>query len=144
MPAYSVSQPYTISYVANRQSTVGYSSLYTAASQGTGFDTAGNKVYLASPTLFNATATDGLEHAFQNVANGASSKIDVDGTTTTANAGASAFGSGGTIYIANVNNIQVFLGYITEIGMWPVGFSSGQITSMCHNQFSYWGTVTSC
>jgi hypothetical protein len=31
-----------------------------------------------------------------------------------------------------------------ELGVWPSAFSTGNQTSMCHNQFAYWGTSTSC
>jgi hypothetical protein len=30
-------------------------------------------------------------------------------------------------------------GYILEAGVWQLNFTTPQITSMCHNQYVYWG-----
>jgi hypothetical protein len=39
---------------------------------------------------------------------------------------------------------EFMTGYLTEIGIWSSAFSSGNRTSVCHNQYVYWGTSTSC
>lgn len=39
---------------------------------------------------------------------------------------------------------EAFTGNLAEAGIWPIAFSTAQITAMCHNQFAYWGTSVSC
>jgi hypothetical protein len=73
----------------------------------------------------------------------ASSFMDIDGVAATpANVGSNSWASAATV-LANVNGTPLN-GYITEAGLWNIGFSTGQATSMCHNQYLYWGTAVSC
>jgi len=74
--------------------------------------------------------------------NGASSTMNIDNVATTKNPGTNGITSKinfGNVAGGGTTGVDVF-----EFGIWPVGFSSGQQTSMCHNQFTYWGTTTSC
>jgi hypothetical protein len=84
--------------------------------------------------------SDSVFHVVQGIWNGASSVANVDNTTTTGN---STTALSGKVYLgvifSDYPNASVF-----ELGIWGLGFSSGQQTSMCHNSHTYWGTVTSC
>jgi len=88
-----------------------------------------------------ANASNAAFHVAIGVLNGASSVLSIDGTSTTGTAtgnttaGTIGFGTNG-----NPNSLRY-----TEAGVWDtVAFTSGNLTSLCHNAFTYWGTSTSC
>jgi len=98
--------------------------------------------------------TASTSHIFQAIFNsGASASfLNVDGTLHT-------YGTPGTAGLGTVaaNPLSIgsagagtanYAGYLFEIGVWPIAFSTtattGQAALMCHNQFAYWGTSTSC
>lgn len=142
----SISQPWSISAVIER--TGQFSSGYLISSTGSyeglasGGGSADNVQLYGSNTL-QATATDNVSHAVQALANGASGVINVDGTETTGNTGSNAFENAGW-YLGADSFGDNLRGYIAEMGIWGAGFSSGQRTSLCHNQHTYWATATSC
>jgi hypothetical protein len=92
-----------------------------------------------------ASASDSNAHAIQAVINGASSAINVDNTITNC----SSFLNGAPdnhLYIG-VNYIAsgaYLTGDIMETGMWPSVLSAAVQSSLCHNQYQYWGTSTAC
>lgn len=97
---------------------------------------------LAGPTnSVNFTANDNAWHSVNGVINGASSVINADGTETsgTVTGGTGAGGPNITLLTtATTSNAG-------EFGFWDaMTFSGTQRTNMCHNQFVYWGTATSC
>lgn len=138
-------QPFSMSGVAIRTANFAASSaviIEPTANEGVSFQAA-NTVRIASATALNGTASDSSWHAIQGVANGASSAINVDGTDTTGTAGATAPSS--TLRVGGQSNaVAPLTGNITEAGIWSIAFASGDRTSMCHNQFVYWGTAASC
>jgi hypothetical protein len=98
----------------------------------------------AAPT---GTASDNVFHAIQGVINHpggvTSSVLNIDGTETTGDAGANTFTS--NLWVGRDDLSSSFLTwYISEVGIWPSAFSAGNRTAICHNQFVYWGTATSC
>jgi hypothetical protein len=86
------------------------------------------------------TASDAAVHAANGVINGGSSALNIDGTETTGTV--NGVTSAGQIAIAGA------AANVLEEGEW--GFldnsavSSGTRTSLCHNQYLYWTTATSC
>lgn len=46
-------------------------------------------------------------------------------------------------YHKNGGNFNMLTGYMTEAGQWGV-LSGANMTSLCHNDYVYWGTATSC
>lgn len=151
-PAFYFSSPsitatadgYTVSAVAIRTGSFTAQNDLFARGTATFFDTA-NTISVYSGNQASATATDNVWHAFQIVGNNTSSAFGVDATQTTG----LDFGSLGqfdTLFLAADNSAGTspLNGKLTEIGMWPIAFSGTQMTNVCHNQFTYWGTPTSC
>lgn len=139
----SVSQPFTFSSV--RERTGSFSSITTAIGWGqanSGWNNAANQVGGWCGSQQGATASDNVFHALQEVCNGASGVYSVDNTETTLNFGGNA--SDTTVALGENAGSQFVIGAILEGGLWPAGFSGAQRTNMCHNQFLYYGTATSC
>lgn len=146
-----VNQPYTVSSVSRRtgsftsQQGVGFS--VTTNDAIFGFTSSTNTVFMAivGQTSLTASASDSAAHAFQMVYNSASSDINVDNTRTTGTvAVATAFGPRAYTLMSGSSASNHFTGDFFEVGIWGSAFSSTQETNMCHNQFIYWGTATSC
>lgn len=71
--------------------------------------------------------------------------IAVNGVSTTGNAGSGTWSTAALNVLASNGDYQTLDGFWTEGGAWAgVAFSSTQITNLCHNQYTYWGTSTSC
>lgn len=144
----NLSQPYTRSlvylvfvFVSNTRLVDGIGANASPIISGNG---AANRAGIfAGAGPLNATATDGVWHAVQGVFNSSSSGVNVDGTTSSGNAGTAQTGTSAGINFGSGDGIfsKISAG---EMGLWPVGFTSTQLTNMCHNQFLYWGTPTSC
>lgn len=142
--AMSVAQPNTISMVIDRTAAA-FTDYLTANGDNTGMiaPSSANTIELynaASGASSGVTVSDNAWHAIQGIANGAGSSIQVDATPNTGlSVGTTAFGAGGPDFGQNG-----FTGKAAEFGIWPIGFSGTQQTNMCHNQFTYWATSTSC
>ncbi len=112
-----------------------------------GHNNAANNIYIfAGGSALGATAADLSWHAVQGViATGTTSVTNVDGTPTTSGASVGSASSATTLNFGGDGAGSFMTGLLAEGGFWPgTGFTSGQQTSVCHNQFSYWGTSTSC
>lgn len=144
-------QPYTMSAVALKASGSAAAGVWGASNganfKGPGFG-ATNLANIIWTSTVTATASDGSSHALQYVINTSSSAIAVDATQTTSlNTGTAL-----TLGTAIINLGSLFgsgrLGcvncYMNELGFWGVAFTGTQMTNMCHNQFAFWGTSTSC
>lgn len=145
----SVSQPLTMSAVAIRTGgTTSFSDILAQAAGSSVLITFTNSANTAglfggSSVVPTKTAADNAWHALQGV-------FDTTAVISVDNAEASGSGSGGgststsmTIGALGIGS-QSLIGNITEVGLWPSGFSAGNRTAMCHNQFTYWGTSVSC
>lgn len=99
-------------------------------------------------TILDTSITSNTSHIIQNIYNGASSDIQIDATRTT-------LSSPGTAGLGTVTANKLSLGSagagtanltakVFELHVWNAANSSGNETSLCHNQFAYWGTATSC
>ena len=103
------------------------------------------EIYFSAGSALSVTATNNAWHIFTGVAHGPSpnSNMNVDGTDHTGGVGTYVF-SQADVYLGSDNYGSSFIGQMTEVVIWPSALSSGNITSLCHNQYSYWGTGTSC
>jgi hypothetical protein len=136
---------------------------YSYVVERTGNTSAQNDLYcLGNCTFFDTTAnigayfgntgeasiTNSAWHAVQIIVNGASnSAVAVDATQTTGlNMGTATTGANFWLGSQNSGGTNPLTGKLTEAGMWGPGtaFTGTQQTNMCHNQFTYWGTPTSC
>lgn len=133
------SQVYTFVAAANHTSDAAQQSLLLA---GLGANTiqlgyrfsADNQVFLYAGSNAGATASDGSFHALQGVFNGASSDMNVDGSTNTVNPGTAGIANDG-VYLGLTNGGgQPFGGALLEAGIWP-----GSVTSLSANIHSYYG-----
>lgn len=90
---------------------------------------------------FTATANDAAWHSANAVVNGASSVLNIDGTETTGTVAGVTTAGGNVAFRSNTSTTF----NETESGIWDnVTFTGTQRTNLCHNQFAYWGTSTSC
>lgn len=150
--ALALSQPYTLSGVYIRQ---GNFSNFNVLMQNVntivvafGPGPTANLFEMYAGAALSVSATDNAWHAAQGVFNDPSgSFVNIDGTDTSMN------GIGTNVwqnqfnqqYIGhNTGTGQELYGHATEIGIWPSAFSAANRTAMCHSQFLYWGTSTSC
>ncbi len=150
----SQSQPYSFSSVANYTGADGTFSIILAYGGGSlqiGNDFGAiNRAYVLDHSGGNVlfgTASDNVAHPLQFVVNGASpnSITTVDATDTTGTLDTDATESANTVVIGGDNGgNHLYEGKIFEVGFWGAGFTGTQRTNMCHNQFTYWGTATSC
>lgn len=145
----STAQPVTFSVVAIRTGTFTSENSMITTYNGGGII---NEFYAATSKMVQyagsfssqVSITDSVWHAVQSIENGASSTINVDDTKTTTSPGTNATGTGGVAIGARLGGSVFLTGSVSEAGLWGSGFSTGNQTSMCHNQFVYWGTATSC
>lgn len=137
----TLAQPLTISAVAIRTSGTSQSDILVG-SVGVYFKGADTLAayFGAEPTV---AATDNVWHALQFVVNDAvASSIRVDGTANT----------GQTMGTSSLDAYQIWrqsggsflTGKIAEVGVWPLAFTSGQQTSMCGNQNTYYTLGKTC
>ena len=146
------SQPYTVSAVINTTSTIAAPNFdydYLSTYGGGGFIAHTNQgaANLAGGYAgggASVTAANNVLHAIQTAFNGGGGFINVDGTNTTENFGSN--GAGTPVAVGNLQsgNNRFFLGYINEVGFWPILFSGTNTTAVCHNQRVYWTTGGSC
>ena len=98
---------------------------------------------IANPSGLTRTANDNAFHAEIAVSatgtNNCAFNVDgVEGTTATCS---SAF-SAEVTRLLRVLGVASLIGVEMEAGIWPVGLSSGQRTSMCHNMNVAYGSFT--
>ena len=151
--ANSLSQnaPYTISWTGYRPSSANGSTSVVLAENNSnqfiiGYLNSANTMFTYVGGYTTETASDNAWHNFQVVMNGGSSYITVDSTQNTASLSAPNLSATGLGMFQNsafgdplINGTQV-----NEVGFWGTAFTPTQQTNMCHNQYVYWSTGTSC
>lgn len=147
----AISQPFSMSTVAKTTASAGTEQYALALYNGTGsgilsFDEGGtannNRLYCGSDT--NITATDGQIHQMNGVCHGASTVFNIDGTSQpNASGGTTTSGTSLGILAQGASNLNNTNGYSFEDGIWPVDFTSS-ISTLCHNQYLFYGTPNSC
>jgi hypothetical protein len=141
----SVSQPLTESFVAIRTGAFTSQNDILTLANGTFFDAANNRVGAFFGASTSTVASDNAWHAFQTVVNSTSSIQAVDATQTTGlSMGNNATGASIWLGTQSSGGNNPLNGKITEAGVWATNFSGAQMTNMCNNQFTYWGTSVSC
>jgi hypothetical protein len=140
------SQPYTVSRVAkitggfSAQQTMVNLTSSTTIEVGAEF-TGANTWYLCGGASFpSVSAADNVWHISQDVINGATSNIYIDGIGNVVSGGTTTFG--GDISIgASFGVANPVTGNICEIGVWNTAFTTtggGQAALMYANQNAYW------
>lgn len=133
----SATQPFTVSYVADRTGATGAigNVIESGASIQIGFFSSANTIfeYAGGSVASLGSVTDSTFHAVQNILNGASSVIYVDGSSNSVSAGANPWGSiltmGGSAGTGNK-----LTACVTEVSIWHGGFSSGDNSTVNANQ----------
>lgn len=134
----STTQPFTVSYVAKRTGATAAigNVIESAAIVQFGFFGSANTIFEYAGTVASlGSIADNSFHAVQNILNGASSVIYVDGASNAVSAGASTWvnpiSMGG-----NTGSGNFLTGCVTEVSIWHGGFSGGDNSSMNTNQRS--------
>lgn len=145
-----LAQPYTISAVAERNGNFTTENdiaagIFSGSSTAFGFffsAGANTTAQYAGSVGANVTTADSVFHAMQAVFNGALSSINIDGVTTgSLNPGTSNLGSNFQI---GSNGGRAETVYYREVAMALGGQNAATQAAVCHNQFNYFGTTTSC
>lgn len=138
--ALSQAQPLTYSIAAKSTNTGAQMTLFGDAGVGCLFgyrSGADNTAFLYSGSTVTATCSDGNFHSIQAVFNGASSDLNVDGTTNAVNPGTTSVS--GALGLGHTGNSQHFNGQWTEAGIWAGAFTGTQSTNLDANQSAFWG-----
>lgn len=139
----ALSQPLSYTLVANRNTGIAFAPILSwGGTNFFSFRPATNTIGLSLGTTQTATASDATWHAVQVAVDGTTHfpTFTVDATPTTVSSSAGTNSPSGAMGMGNGNNMQM-----TEVGAYgSVLFSGTQASNMCHNQFSFWGTPTSC
>lgn len=149
--AINLSQPFSFSVVVRQGTYTANDSFFGADNASTtygyiddaGIDSLG--VYFGS-NLDATSINHAIFHPFAAVINSGSSVLYVDGFSGSGSAGSGAIANTDTIHLLGdgYGDAWPSSGGVTEAGIWPGGFTSTQAGNLCHNQFAYWGTGTSC
>jgi len=132
-------QPFTVSWVANRTSPGVFNATFLSANiVASGFaPTEGFLYHLAPSETDIGTGTPvGTYHAVQNVFNGASSDLNIDGVSNITNPGTNNMSGRFDWSDDQFNNHME--GNAMEIGVWDIAFTSVQSFLMAQNQMTYW------
>lgn len=137
-------EPMTVAAVSKNTDTGSQRELYNdGSSHAIGYQNSStNQFWIFAGAVLAQTASSGVSHSTVGVFNGASSVVYVDNVS---NSGSAGTNTGGTMrFVGSGSGVEFLNGSVNEIGEWFSAFSSGQAGNMCHNQFTYWGTATSC
>ncbi len=131
-------QPFTISFVYESTSTADSGIVSGSIQIRPNQSGAGTGTLYAGNTSFTATMSNNAFHAGQVVFNGASSSINLDGTTSTGSPGTNGY-SATPVVVFSISGSIPLTGYITEVGMWSGALTGTQMTDLNSNQHTYWG-----
>lgn len=139
----SVAQPLTLGTVAIRTSGTSDSGII-AGNNGNDADIMFRGANVAAifagsfaPTL---AQTDNAWHSVHGAFNGASSFVNIDGTSgSTGSPGAGSMSTNRGLYLGRDGFGSALTGRILEGGVWPSALSGANISSLSSNQHSYWG-----
>jgi hypothetical protein len=142
----AISQPFTYStisaHIAEMTGDIanagGFAALLNFQSTGTVL-----RFYSGGTSFTVSGLTDLIYHNIQGLYSGASSFLNVDGIET---GGTTGTGNSGTTLVIGADSnagSSALSGYINEFGIWA-GTNATQRGNLCHNQYQYYGTATSC
>ena len=139
----SQAQPITVSSAVNLAASGAKNTFFAMNNGGSGmfssFSSTPTITFEDSSTLASATLSTATWYAFQGVGNGASSVNYVNGTTVNGSAGTDGIPSSTAVRIGQDGFGSFFGGTSVEYGIWPSGFSGGNLSSMNSNIRTYWG-----
>jgi len=92
------------------------------------------------------TQSDNAFHIFQGVVpTSGNSTVNLDGVTTSCSVGNTASGTAiGFGRHPDAGDTTTMTGDLEEGGIANAGWGSGLQAAICHNEYAYWGTATSC
>jgi hypothetical protein len=102
-----------------------------------------NTGYLYNGATATFAMSDSTTHATQGVFNGTSSAANVDGVDTTSlNAGGNSCTGAFKVTVMSDQTAALYslTGNLSEAGMWNIGFTAGNRTTICQNQQTYYGS----
>lgn len=141
----NITSPLTYLAVTERTGNTGsfQASIAAPGNPFLGFNSSANTVVWDPNALVTAAGNDNSSHALLGTYDNTTSILFADGVEM------SGVGSGGpssgNIYLGSRNNTDLFLtGNITEAAAYSSVISPTNARLICHNEFSYWGTATSC
>lgn len=136
-------QQWSVSWVGSRTGNTTSAQAVLSDEQVTtyvGYSGSANTAELNAGSSATGTASDSSNHAIQGVANGGSSIVYVDGSSSTSTGGNQDLMQDSKVYVGSRGDSdRYFDGRLMEMGAWPSGFSSGNRSSMNSNQHTYWG-----
>lgn len=132
----STAQPYTYSSMAFQTTNV-TGGIYYSGTNGIEMSfRATPGIGMRAPTDQNIAFASATWYAIQEVFNGASSVMYVNGGSTSTSPGTAALG--GSWFFGTDNFSQPLNGKVSEFGAWAVGFNSTQQSNMNSNQTTYY------
>lgn len=148
---FTLAQPYSVPMAARLPTAAGGIVLDDSSFnvQPLAFVSGSSSVRVSAGSDQDTSVSFNTTHALLSISNNAATSIlVVDGTNNSLpSIGANSFGSAGAAPLAMGDKVPVTADYF-EFGIWGIAFTTtavtGQAVLMCHNQFAYWGTATSC
>lgn len=139
----TLTQPFTLATVYEQLANVaGTTDIFIGSACGSGLTVGPLRSFQIQAGLFGG-GPDTPNSVFRSaigVANGASSLSIVNNSSSTVDAGANTFLGDLTLgYQGCLGGGDGISMYLTEIGIWPMGFNGTQQTNMFNNQKTYWG-----
>ena len=108
------------------------------------FNSSADQVAAFALSTLTATASNSAFHAFNVTVTNSGGTINVDPTETSGTVGTQN-GSMGWAIGADANAGTYLTRKLTEAGFWANNATSTTIRdNLCHNQYTYWATSTSC
>lgn len=141
------SQPQTVSFVGERAIGLQEGGIIGGDQADASMETADSTpnqwdIYAGTGALY-FTAMDATYHGANVTFNDGSSVANVDGIETSGiSTGTNPIG--GLMAIGSHFGTRFADIWMGEVGLWPVAFSAGNRTNVCHNQFQYWAFATAC
>jgi len=135
------SQPYSATAIGKRTFASAYSELAAVDTAGPvqlGFTDSANTAFIYASLLGTASATDSTFHAVQYMFSGSSSKLSIDGSSSTVNAGTNGFPGGSGFIVGSAGGNSASGVQSVEVGWWSVD-ESALFSALNSNQHSYWG-----
>jgi hypothetical protein len=134
----NITQPFTVSTVADRPSGFNLSVMYFCVSGTASFyySTASHVVQYAGTAYNLGSGSNATWYSYQAVFNGASSNVDINGSSTATNPGTNGCTSTSIGYGPNVSASPI---YMTEVIVWPTSLSATMQSNVTTNQRTYWG-----
>lgn len=137
----AVAQQLTISSVFNKRLDDANFEAFFGDSVGSGFltnNSANGILLFFGGSITPVTVADAAFHRAQLVANNTTSHVYIDGTDNVVDIGSATGWAAGAVNIGFGTARNSAPMDMCEVGIWPVGFSAGNMSSVNANQQTYW------